>query len=302
MIEHIKMKFSKRTMVLITLLFIALFSILVVSRIVTAPDFNAATIESLDDKKVTVMRLAATAAASSTAISLIPGDAAMPIANQIAGLTSYFIVILCAILLEKMLIAVVGYLSFTFIIPFACFLGISYLYIKKDVLRNLAIKLAIFGIILFTAIPASIQVSDLIYDSYQASIEQTFETAKQNKEYIEEKKKDLSAEDKNWMEKVGDYLSDFTSKIGNDISAMVKKGEGTLIAFLDAIAVLIITSCVIPIVVILIFAWIIKILFTFDSNGVSTIFRKKAERENAMKRRISTTTFSSVCLKKGIEK
>jgi len=275
MIEHIKMKFSKRTMILITLLFIALLSIFVVSRIVTAPAFNAATIESLDEKKATVMRLAVTAAASSTAISLIPGDAAMPIANQIAELTSYFIVILGAILLEKMLIPVVGYVSFTYIIPFACVLGIFNLYIKKDVVKNLAIKLALFGIILFVAIPVSIKVSDLIYDSYQSSIEQTIETATQSKDYIEEKKKDISAEDQNLIEKIGDSLSNFTSRIGNDISAMVKKGEDTLAAFLDAIAVLIITSCVIPIVVIIIFAWIIKILFSFDSNGVSTIFRKR---------------------------
>lgn len=277
MIEHIKMGFSKRTMLLITLLFIALFSILFVSRIVTAPDFNAATIKSLDDKKVTVMRLAVTAAASSTAISLIPGDVAMPIANQIAELTSYFIVILGAILLEKMLIVVVGYVSFKIIIPFACLLGISSLYIKIDVLRNLAIKLALFGIILFMAIPVSIKVSDLIYDSYQASIEQTIETAEQNKEYIEEKKKDISAEDQNWIEKIGDYLSNLTTKIRNDISTMVKKGEDTLAAFLDAVAVLIITSCVIPIVVILIFAWGIKILFGFDSNGISTFFRNKVK-------------------------
>jgi hypothetical protein len=299
--EHIKMKFSKRTMVLITLLFIALFSIFVLSRIVTAPAFNASTIKSLDDKKVTVMKLAATAAASSTAISLIPGDIAMPIANQIAELSSYFIGILGAILLEKMLVSVVGYVSFTFIIPFACLLGILYLYIKRDVFLNLAIKLAIFGIILFMAIPASIRVSDFIYDSYQASIEQTFETAKQNKEYIEEKKKDLSAEDKNWAEKVGNYISNLTSKIGNGISAMVKKGEDTLTAFLEVIAVMIITSCVIPIVVILIFAWIIKILFGFNSYGVSTIFQKKEERENAMNQRILTSTFSSSYLKNGKE-
>lgn len=282
MIEQLKkMMFSKRTAELIILLLIAVLSILVIARIVTTPDFNAATIKSLDDKKVTVMKLAASAVASSTAISLIPGNAAMPIANQIVKLTSYFIVILGAILLEKMLIAVVGYVSFTYIIPSACLLGIAYLYVKYDVLRNLAIKLAIFGIILFIAIPASIKVSDLIYDSYRTSIEQTIETANQNKEYIEEKKKDLSAEDQNWMEKIGDYLSNFTSIIGNGISAMVEKGESTLSIFLDAIAVLIITSCVIPIIVILIFAWIIKILFGFDSYGVSTIFRKKLRnREN----------------------
>ncbi|MHB8129674.1 MAG: hypothetical protein ACYDEX_11815 [Mobilitalea sp.] len=273
------MKFSKRTKLLITLLLIALFSIFVVSRIATTQDFNSATIKSLDDKKVTVLKLAATAAASSTALSLIPGDVATPIANQIAKLTSYFILILGAILLEKILIAVVGYLTFTFIIPFSCVLGILYLYFKKEVLRTLAMKMAIFGIVLFAAIPTSIKVSDLIYDSYQDSIEQTVETAEKNKEYIDEKKKDLSAKDQNWIEKIGDYLSDLTSQIGKDISSMVQKGEDTLTAFLDAIAVMIITSCVIPIVVILIFAWIIKILFGFDSNRSLTNFREKLDKE-----------------------
>lgn len=274
-----KMKFSHRTIALMALLLIALLSIFVVSRIVTAHDFNAATIESLDDKKTTVLKLAASAAASSTALSLIPGDAAMPIANEIAELTSYFIAILGAILLEKMLIAVVGYVSFTYIIPAACLLGILYLFIKHDVLINLAIKLAIFGIVLFAAIPASIHISDLIYESYQASIEQTIETANQSKDYIEEKKRDMSAEDQNWMQKVEDYLSNVTSKIGNNISEMVQKGENMLSSFLDAVAILIITTCVIPIVVIIIFVWIIKILFGFDlqSSGMLKMLREKGK-------------------------
>lgn len=278
MIEHIKMKFSRRTIVTVAFLVLALFSIFVISRIVTAPEFYSSTIESLNDKETTVLKLAATAAASSTALSLIPGDAAMPIANQIAELTSYFIFILGAILLEKMLIAVVGYVSFAIIIPFACFLGICYLYIKKIVLRNLAIKLAIFGIVLYAAIPASIQVSDLIYNSYQSSqtsIEQTIEKAEKNREYIEKQKKDLSLEDKNWVEKAKISIYNVASKIGGNVSGMVSKGEDSLAAFLDAIAVLIITSCVIPIVVILIFAWLIKIIFGFDSSGGSTIFRKE---------------------------
>ncbi|NCB51538.1 MAG: hypothetical protein EOM54_06625 [Clostridia bacterium] len=268
MMGKIESKLSKRTIITIALLLIALLSIFVVSRVVTAPSFYEATIESLDDKKVTVMKLAATAAASSTALTLIPGDVAMPIANQIAELSSYFIVILCAIILEKTLIVTVGYVSFNFIIPFACFLGILYLYIKKDLLKLYAIKLTIFGIVLFAAIPVSIQVSDLIYFSYQASIEQTVETAEQNNEYIEEKKNDFSEEDKNWIEKISDYLSDLTSSIGNGIAEITKKGEETLSSFLDTIAVLIITSCVIPIVVILIFAWVIKILFGFNIKGI----------------------------------
>lgn len=275
MIEQSKMKFSKRTLIGIGLLIIALLSIFVVSKVVTAPDFNQATVNALDDKKVTVMKLAATAAASSTALSLLPGDVATPIANQIAELTTYFIVILGAILLEKILIAVVGYLTFGFIIPLACLLGIIYLFVKNDILRNLAIKLTIFGIVIFVTIPVSIGASDLIYESYQSSVEQTIETANQNKEDIDAKKKDFAKEDKNWMEKIGDYISNAASKIGNDISAIVKKGEDTLASFLDAIAVLVITSCVIPIIVLIVFALIIKITFSFDSAKVSTIFREK---------------------------
>jgi hypothetical protein len=269
MIKQIKTNFSNRTIILIALLSIALLSIFVVSKIVTAPSFNAAYIKSLDDKKVTVMKLAAAAAASSTAISLMPGDAAIPIANQIAGLSSYLIVVLCAILLEKILITLVGYVSFIFIIPTACILGSLYLYMKKAVLKNLAIKLSIFGIVLFMVIPASIKVSDLIYSSYKASIEQTVETAKQDKEYIEEKKEETSKEDKGWLKKISSYLSTFTSKIENSVSEITKKGEDTLSTFLDTIAVLIITSCVIPIVVILFFVWVIRIFFSFNSRGIA---------------------------------
>lgn len=289
MIKLKKINISKRSIVMIALLLISLLSIFVVSKIVTQPDFNASTVQSLNDKEYLVMKLAAAAAAASTALSLIPGDASMPIANQIAELAPYFILILGSILLEKMLVSVVGYISFTYIIPFACVLGIFYLYTKKEVMRTLAIKLAIFGVILFIAIPSSIKVSDLIYNSYQTSIEQTVKTAEQNKEYIEEKKEDLSEEDQNWMDKVGDYLSNLTSKIGSGISEIIKKGEDTLISFLDAIAIMIITSCVIPIGTILIFGLVIKILFSFDSNRGARKFQKNIEKESSMKEKILTT-------------
>lgn len=135
---------------------------------------------------------------------------------------------------------------------YQCFI---YLYIRKDILIKFAIKLAVFGIVLFAAIPVSIHVSDLIYDSYHASIEQTVETAKQNE-----------IEDSTFLV--------ITSKIINDIS---NKGEETLTSFLEAIAILIITSCVIPIVVLLIFAWIIKLLFGFDRNAISMKKTRTAE-------------------------
>lgn len=277
MIKNIERKLSKRYIILIILLIVALLSNIFVSKIVTAPKFNAETIKSLEEKKATVVKLAAAAAASSTALSLLPGDVATPIANQMAELSKYFIIILSAILLEKMLISVVGYVSFSYIIPFACILGALYLFIKVDGLRKLAIKLAIFGIVIFVAIPASMKVSDLIYSSHQASIEQTLKTAKENKEYIDVKKEELSEEDKGWKEKIGDHLSNLTSKIGNGISEIIEKGEDTFNSFLDAIAVMIITTCVIPLIVILVFIWIIKILFSFDIKIPNDVISRKSK-------------------------
>ncbi|NLY86447.1 MAG: hypothetical protein GX077_08870 [Tissierellia bacterium] len=264
MIKDLKVEYSKRTIILIILIIIGLLSRFLVSKIVTDPSFNAATIESLEEKKITVLKLASTMAASSTALSLLPGDVAMPIANQMVELNKYFIVVISAIILEKILVSVVGYVTFSYVIPLACILGIAYLYVKVDGLRNLAIKLAIFGIVIFAAIPVSIKMSDLIYSSYQASLEQTVEIANENKEFIEEKKEEFADEDKNWMDRIGDYFSNLTSKIGLGMSEILKKGEDILNKYIDAIAILIISTCVIPIIVILFFVWIIKILFGFE--------------------------------------
>lgn len=49
--DAIKKKISKQTIILISLIIIALGSRFIVTKIVTAPDFNATTIASLDDKK-----------------------------------------------------------------------------------------------------------------------------------------------------------------------------------------------------------------------------------------------------------
>ncbi len=273
MTEAFKGKPSRRVFVLLALILGALLSVFVLSKLTTSPAFTAAAIQSLDEKQETVTRLAVAAAASSTALSLIPGDVATPIANQIAELTSYFIVILAAILLEKVLMTVVGHLTFVYLIPAACLLGALYLFFRREFLLILAVKLALFGVVLFAAIPASIHVSDMIYDLYRTSMVQTLETVEQNQQVIDEKNSALSAAESDWMGRIGSYITDFTAAIGADLKAVVSKGEDTLAAFMDAVAVLIITACVIPVVVLLVFVWVIRILFSFDVRGLTAVVK-----------------------------
>ena len=53
-------------------------------------------------------------------------------------------------------------------------------------------------------------------------------------------------------------LSGFFSKITDGVSGVVEKVENILNDFVEALAVMIVTSCVIPIVVIIFFIWLVK--------------------------------------------
>lgn len=263
---------SKKVIVIVILLIIALVSMFGISKVVSSPEFHAKSIHSLDEKKITVMELTAASAGVSTALALIPSDATTPFANQIMGLSSYLLIVIGAIFLEKILLTLTGYVAFTFLIPISCVLYGIYLFVKKDILKNLAIKLSVFGIIIVMVVPVSVQVSNLIESMYETSINQTIENAKNNEFISEETNKET--ETKGGWEGFTSKVKDMVSNIGDGVSEWIHKGEKILSNFIDAIAVLIITSCVIPIVVLIFFIWIVNMIFGVNIS-VPNIRKKK---------------------------
>ncbi|MCB6416040.1 MAG: hypothetical protein ACLU97_08255 [Dorea sp.] len=233
---------------------IALISIFGVSRAAASPEFHAKTIESLDEKRNTVMELTAASTAASAAITLIPGDTATPIAEKLADLSTYFLVVLCAIYLEKYLVTITGYAAFSILIPAACVLYMVSVFYKEKACKWLANKLIVFGIAIVLIVPASVQLSNLIERTYESSINETIESARQATEEIEGSAgdSDESEDDESGV------LSGFFSKITDGVSGVVEKVENILNDFVEALAVMIVTSCVIPIVVIIFFIWLVK--------------------------------------------
>lgn len=124
---------------------IAFISIFAVARFTTSTEFHAKTIESLDQKKDTVMKLTAASTAASAAITLIPSDVGTPIAEKIADLSSYFLIVLCAIFLEKYLVTMTGYATFTILIPIACALISANVFLKNEALKKLTAKIILFS-------------------------------------------------------------------------------------------------------------------------------------------------------------
>lgn len=263
----------KRLISVVILIVIALTSIFGISKVTSKPEFHEKAIKSLDDKKITVMELTAATAAASTALALIPSDATTPLANQIAQLSSYLLIVIGAIFLEKVLLTLTGYVAFTYLIPIACLLYLIYLYFPKDILKNLAIKLSLFGIVMVLVIPVSVQVSNLIEKTYSKSINQTIEDAKNTDIVAEENEK--QEDDENWWEGFTSKVTEGISSIGDSISGILEKGKTMLGNFIDAIAIMLITSCVIPIAVLIFFIWIIKIIFGVSIPSVNIKQNKK---------------------------
>ena len=280
----------------VILLLIAILSITVVGKYASAPENHQKTIASLDEKKQIVMELTAASTVTSALITLLPGDTATPIAEKMADVSGYLLVVLCAIYLEKYLVTITGYVAFTYLIPIACGLWMFNLIFENATVRKLAAKLAVFGIAIFLVVPASVKISDLIGDTYQAQIEATIEDAKNTQNILEnsdlvndtseaeangtgaantqEKTNSESGSVSNIFDWAKDAFSSAKDSVANVVEnvtisteELVQKVENSLNHFIEAVAVMIITSCVIPMLVLLLFFWMVKIVLDVDLSG-----------------------------------
>lgn len=265
---------------------IALLSFFVIARFTSSTEFNAKTIQSLDDKKTTVMELTAASTAASAAITLIPGDVGTPIANKLADLSSYFLIVLCAIYLEKYLVTIIGYAAFKILVPIACVFFSGYLLWRKEILRVVAQKFLLFGLAVYLVIPASVKVADMIETTYASSIESTIETAKQTTDEIESEtgesgqvddkssnEKSQSDSDSDSKENAGGFFSGLFNKVQEGVSTATANVENVLNNFIEALAILLVTSCLIPILVLIFFVWLVKMLLGLNID-IPTSVRK----------------------------
>ena len=166
--------------ILITALMIC--SVTCIAQALTDPQTYKATIESIDDKKLTVLGVSAATAGSATAMSALAKEAAQPVADKLMDLSTYLLIVICVLVLEKSLLTVFGAISCYILLPLACAFSLAYIVVNKKALVSWAIKLAILALALVMIVPASMKISDYIYEINQISFEQTTETVEQSAE------------------------------------------------------------------------------------------------------------------------
>ena len=265
---------NKNIIILIVLIAIAIISFFAVAPVMSDPATFGKTIESLDAKKTTVAELTAASTAASAAITLLPNDIGTPIAEKLVDLSGYFILIFSAIYLEKFFVTVAGYVTFKFLIPIALIaLGINRFF-DFEVIRKLALRIIVFGLIIVLLIPASVGLSNLIEKTHEYSIQQTIEQANTTSEEINENN---DSENEN-------AIQEFFDKVAGGVSGKLQEFENILSNFIDAVAVLIVTTCVIPILVLLLFVVLIRQFFGVMGSTQDDIKRLKGAKNALVKK------------------
>ena len=141
-------------------------------------------------------------------------------------------------------------------------------------------------------VPVSVKISQIIDETYDYTSVAAIEEVKKNADEIREKDKandsiaKVRNEDVSWWNRMTASLKNAGKELRENISDKATIGLDTLQArlnnFIDAIAVLIVTSCVIPIAIMLIFLWLIKMAFGVNIDTSSFARRRKEKHEESV--------------------
>ena len=243
-----------KTLIALVLVFIMVFSFFVLGKVLSSPNVMAGVVRSIDEKVETVLKLTATTTLASAAVSAIPDDTATPIAEKLADFTEYFLLILCVLYSEKYLLTLLGAAVFRILIPVACLVLLGGLFFKSGKAGKLAFKLGVVGLALYLLIPCSILVSDLIYDTYKTSIDTAVASAQA-----------LTDESNALEQQEGETEnSGFFASLADAVNRLLSRAANTLRQFVETLAILIVTSCLIPLLTMVLFLWLIRQLLGLD--------------------------------------
>lgn len=251
-------KFLKPNWWYIIPVLIAVLSVTVVGNKMASSSTYQGVVEILEKQERDVMTLSATAAGASAAITLIPGDAGTPIAEQLADLSTDFVYLLAVIVLEKYIMNIAGFISFKLLIPLVCLLVLIIHFVIKDEsmkkkIRIMSAKIAAFAVCLVLVVPVSAYCTEFINSTYEGSMNQMIEDAKNSTDTVKN-----SAESADGSENV---LKEMLQKAGIGISSTLEQFKQSLTNISRIFAYMLVSSCLIPVCVLFFFLWIIRLLF-----------------------------------------
>jgi len=276
-----------KTLVIAICVAMSLVSFFVLANYFSSVERYGHEIEVLDTQKRRAAELSIASATASTVLTAIPDDIANPAANQLATISKDLALVTGAVLLEKYLLTILGFALFRWLVPI-CSIAIlisNLLPLGPQARRTIvegAVKVLIVGVIAWRAVPISVVFIDKINETYDETIELAIESANNvssaaGVEQDEEPTEEEQTESGNAIDQIGraataagTFVADTVGSITESITAGAGKLLGlakvTLTRVTEGFAVLVVTSCVIPILTPLALFNLVKMFFQPSSS------------------------------------
>lgn len=148
-----------------------------ISNWATSADTYSRIINTLNELQKKALELTGTATALATGAAAIPGDATTPIANKLADVAGYMVIVYAVIIIEKYLLTITGYIAFKILFPIGCILMATGNFMKagwKEFIYRIGIKSIILGILLWGLVPTSVWMTNKVNETYAKSYDMDF--------------------------------------------------------------------------------------------------------------------------------
>lgn len=237
------------------------------------------TLESLEESKTTVMEFSGATIAVSLAITALPDDFGSPLAGTLADMNKYFVFIFAVLYVEKLIVVEGIKFSFAYIIPIACGLYILAVLSGWAPLKVFAQKVMILGLAIIFVIPISTHVTEKVCDDYLVYVDETIAEADAGAEKVNE----IMASGEEGTT-VFDKLTDAFKTAIQGISDLLTYFENVLKKCVNSVAIMIVTTFVVPMLVLLLFRWLLKELFSLNlqTPRVNVVFPEEKNGRKAI--------------------
>ncbi len=239
------------------------------------------TIEVIDAKKNNVLALTTSTIALSAAISALPDDTGTPVAEQLTQLSGNLGIVLAVLYLEKYLLTVLGFLSFGVLGPAAFVLLAASLLAHGRLstghtLFILGVRILLIGIIAVTVVPASVWVTQRIDETYQISISQTEPEGSAEES---EPAGNESQENKNFWDSIASGAAQLVSNLKDGIKSVTDGVVEQVTNLIEGTIVMIVTSCLVPLLVLAVFLWMGHSLMGIDVSAPTNYLARRLPRK-----------------------
>ncbi len=259
MLEKITEANAKTLVKVLLAVFFILLSIFVLAYEVPKCKFVQETVESLEKSRNQIMDFSGATITTSLAITALPDDFGTPLADTLADMNTYFVFVFAVIFVEKLLMIEGIRLAFMYVIPVALVLYILGLLFTKDRVKAFGTKLFIFGMAVVLVIPISTHFTEKVCADYLVYVDETIAEANDGAEKVNEIMSTTQDETT-----IFDKLSNAFKTAMKEMSDLLDYFKNVLKKFVNSIAIMIVTTFVLPLFVLMIFRWLLSELFTLN--------------------------------------